>query len=251
MTTPPVHWRALPATPRLRWSGQSTKRGKIVSFIRPRLILVFCALSAHACARAQAPAGAEQSILAAKGDSVHVRLYSAVTAQPIASTDFELTSDNGIRCIKAPCPTDGKSWKGKSDAKGELVIPHSALNTTASITSASYHGDLAGDAAPATSGGWTLELFPEQGADPEPHPLKLIDATTHQPLANVTLRIEARNSGGLPNMMSLTSNALGYIFIPTDFVAHGAETSWVVVPGYRDARVDYAWARRKTFLDKR
>ncbi|MEO6210621.1 MAG: hypothetical protein ABIQ10_10905 [Gemmatimonadaceae bacterium] len=222
-----------------------------MSFVRPRLILVFCALSALACAHAQVPAGTEQSILAAKGDSVRVRLYDVTTAKPIASTDFELTSDNGIRCIKAPCPTDGKSWKGESDAKGEIVIPRSALNTTASITSASYHGDLAGDASPAAGGGWTLDLFPETGTDPAPHPLKLLDATTHQPIANVTLRIEARNSGGFPNMMSLTSNALGYVFVPADFVAHGAQTSWVVVPGYRDARVDFAWARRKTFIDKR
>lgn len=222
-----------------------------MSFIRPRLMLAFCALSTFACAHAQAPAGAEQSILAATGDSLRVRLYSAVSAQPIASTDFELTSDNGIRCVKAPCPTNGQSWKGKSDAKGEIVIPRSALNTMASITSASYHGDLAGDAAPATGGGWTLELFPETGAEPAPHPLKLLDATTHQPISNVTLRIEARNSGGFPNMMSLTSNALGYVFVPADFVAHGSETSWIVVPGYREARVDFAWARRKTFLDKR
>ena len=50
---------------------------------------------------------------------MHVRLLDAATAKPIANTDVELWSDNGIRCIKAPCPTDGKQWKGTSDAMVE------------------------------------------------------------------------------------------------------------------------------------
>jgi hypothetical protein len=35
--------------------------------------------------------------LSAKGDSVHVKIFDAATARPIANTEMELYSDNGIR----------------------------------------------------------------------------------------------------------------------------------------------------------
>ena len=212
---------------------------------------VLYTFSFAACAGAQQPSDTPPTILAAKGDSVHVRLFDATSARPIASTELELYSDNGIRCIKAPCLTDGKSWKGKTDASGRLAIPRGALNATANLKSATYSGDLVVDATPDSSGDWTIELFPEERADPGPHPLKLIDARTHKALANATVRIETRGASAQRDTVRTQTNALGYVFVPFIVMAKGADDRWLVAPGYKDAHIDFAWTRRKMYLEPR
>ena len=212
--------------------------------------IVACALALAACARAQKESKEPVSILKAPGDSVHVRMLDAATAKPIANTDVEMFSDNGIRCIKAPCPTDGKHWKGTSDADGRVTIPKSALNTTANIKTATYDGDLVGDATSDSKGGWNIELFAEQCADLCPHAIKLLDARTGEPIANKSALIEIR-SGDAHDVASVTSNALGYVLVPFTIVAKGAESSWIVVDGYRDAKLDFAAVRRKLKLEPR
>lgn len=219
---------------------------------RYRLVALLCvALLVAATACAQRSSDAQPSILQAKGDSVHVQFLDATSAQPIADTDIELWSDNGIRCIKAPCPTNGKQWKGKSDADGRIVIPRSALNTSTTLKSDAWHGDVIEDASPVAGGSWTIELFAEEAGDPGPHPLKLIDARTHKAIANTPVRIETRNAHGPSSTESVSSNALGYILVPFQTVAKGAENSWVVAPGYEDAHIDFAWARRRMSLTPR
>jgi hypothetical protein len=217
---------------------------------RPFLLLCVAPLVAvTACA--QRSTDAQPSILQAKGDSVRVQFLDATSAQPIADTEIELWSDNGIRCVQAPCPTNGKQWKGKSDAYGRVVIPKSALNTSTTLKSDSYHGDLIQDASPGAAGSWTIELFAEKAGDPGPHPLKLIDARTHKAIANTPVRIETRNAHGPSSAESVSSNALGYILVPFQIVVKGAENSWVVAPGYRDAHIDFAWTRRRMSLTPR
>jgi hypothetical protein len=209
-----------------------------------------CALALAACARARQGSDAPASILRASGDSVHVRLFDAKTAQPIPNADVELQSDNGVRCIKAPCPTNGSSWKGSSDASGRLVIPKSALNTVANISSGRYHGDLVGDASPGAKGEWKVELFLEDTGDPGPRPLKLIDARTHEAIANSTVRIAPRD-GGATDSVSATTNALGYVFVPFTIVAKHADSLWLAAPGYRDAKIDFSWAQRRMLMVRR
>ena len=216
-----------------------------------RPMLLFLALFVAASACAQRAADTQPSILQAKGDSVRVQFLDATSAQPIANTDIELWSDNGIRCIQAPCPTNGKQWKGRSDAFGRMVIPKSALNTTTTLKSAIYHGDLVQDASPNGGGTWAIELFAEEAGVPGPHPLKLIDARTHKAIANTPVRIETRDSHGPGSTQSVSSNALGYIFVPFQMAVKGAENSWVVTSGYRDAHIDFAWARRRMSLTPR
>ena len=218
--------------------------------LRTPSIVAACALAVAACARAQKGSDESASILHASGDSVHVRLLDAATAKPIASTDVEVQSDNGIRCIKAPCPTDGKQWKGTSDADGRVTIPKSALNTTAHIKTAAYDGDLVGDATSDAKGEWNIELFSESCADLCPHPIKLLDARTHKPIANEPVLIEVRGATA-HDVTSATSNALGYVFVPFVIMAKGTDDSWVIVQGYRDAKIDFAAARRKMLLDRR
>ena len=216
-----------------------------------RRCFVGCIVLVVACAQGQRAHDAPSSILDSVGDSVHVRLLDASTVLPIANSVVELTSDNGIRCIKAPCPTDGKQWKGASDANGHVVIPKSALNSVATIKSVAYQGDLLNDATPGAKGEWNVELFSEESGDPGPHPLKLIDASTHAAIANAKVRIETRHAGGATDTVSVTTNALGWLFVPFRVVTKDAENSWLVVPAYQPARIDFSWARRKMLLDRR
>jgi hypothetical protein len=210
-------------------------------------ILAACAFAVAACARAQKGSKEPASILKAPGDSIHLRLLDAATAKPLANAEVEMWSDNGIRCIKAPCPTDGKQWKGTSDAAGGVTLPKSALNTTANIKSAAYTGDLIGDATSDGKGAWNVEMFSDECPDLCPHPIKLLDARTHEPIANKSVLIEIRGATA-HDVASVTSNALGYVLVPFIIVAKGADSSWVVVEGYRDARIDFAAARRKLSL---
>jgi hypothetical protein len=218
-----------------------------VRLIRTTSVVAACALAVAACARAQKGSKEPDSILKAPGDSVHVRLLDAGTAKPIASSDVEMFSDNGIRCIKAPCPTDGKQWKGTSDADGRVTIPKSALNTTSNIKTAAYDGDLIADATSDAKGGWNIEMISEQCADLCPHAIKLLDARTREPIANKSVLIEIRGTDA-HDVASVTSNALGYVLVPFVIVAKGPESSWVVVEGYRDGKLDFAATRRKLKL---
>jgi hypothetical protein len=190
------------------------------------------------------------SILHASGESVHVRLLDATTTKPIANTNVEVQSDNGIRCIRAPCPTDGKEWKGSSDSNGRVTIPRSALNTTANIKTAGYDGDLVGDATSDAKGEWSVELFSDACADLCAHPIKLRDARSHEPIANALVLIEIRSTTA-HDVASATSNALGYVFVPFVIMAKGTEDSWVIVDGYRDAKIDFAASHRKIQMKPR
>ena len=206
-----------------------------------------CALATAACARAQKGSNEPGSILKGAGDSVHVRLLDAVTAKALANADVELWSDNGIRCVKAPCPTDGKQWKGTSDASGRVTIPKASLNTTANIKPGhSTATSLAMRRTTRRVAGTSI-CFSEECPDLCPHPIKLLDARTHDPIVNRSVLIEIRGAT-VHNVASVTSNALGYVMVPFIIVAKGADSSWVVVEGYRDAKLDFAATRRKLRL---
>ena len=47
------------------------------------------------------------------------------------------------------------------------------------------------------------------------------------------------------------TNALGYVFVPFIVVAKGADDRWLVAPGYNVAHIDFAWTRRKMYLEPR
>ena len=80
-----------------------------------------------------------------------------------------------------------------------------------------------------------------------PHAIKLLDYRTREPIANTSVLIEIRSATS-HNVASVTSNALGYVLVPFTIVAKGAESSWLVVEGYRDAKIDFAATRRKLSL---
>jgi hypothetical protein len=65
------------------------------------------------------------------------------------------------------------------------------------------------------------------------------------------VRIETRGATGQRDTVSARSNALGYVLVPFIVVAKGADNSWLVAPGYKDAHIDFAWTRRKMYLTPR
>ncbi|HEV7703982.1 MAG TPA: hypothetical protein VGO46_06795 [Gemmatimonadaceae bacterium] len=87
-----------------------------------------------------------------------------------------------------------------------------------------------------------VELWPDNGIRC-PHPIKLLDARTHDPIANKPVLIEIRGAAA-HDVASVTSNSLGYVLVPFVILAKGAESSWVVVDGYRDGKIDFAATRR-------
>jgi hypothetical protein len=104
------------------------------------------------------PGGGTPSLLNVIGETVRVRLLDASSDRPLSNADVELWSDNGVRCIKAPCPTNGTQWTGRSDAAGDVVIPTSVLQPVTTIRTPTHEGDLIRDSEPADSGRWVAEL---------------------------------------------------------------------------------------------
>ena len=78
------------------------------------------------------------ALLLACGESAPKDLTVAVTtgerAQPVKNAKVKLFSDNGVRCVRAPCPTNGREWQGATDAKGVVVIPGSMVDRAMSLT---------------------------------------------------------------------------------------------------------------------
>lgn len=81
--------------------------------------------------------GVKNSILQAKTEFVKVKLLSP-EGNAIAGSKVELHSDNGIRCIKAPCPTNGKKWSGKTNGKGFVSIPTNVIQKATTIWTTDY-----------------------------------------------------------------------------------------------------------------
>ena len=192
-------------------------------------------------------AGAQASILDAKGPQVRVRLLDAASGRPVTSTAVRLYSDNGIRCVTRPCPTNGMEWRGASDGDGYVVIPTRVLQFETSVGTKRHFGDLVEDSAPDGNGGWVVELTP-QPADKEYYQreFKLIDARTNRAIANTPARVEFQESD-TSGIWSTTTSPLGYIFVPFEMPV---ENTWIVLPGYRRTQLRFAYAERKTKVER-
>jgi hypothetical protein len=131
-----------------------------------------------------------------------------------------------------------------------LARTRACIHRYQDATTPSYEGDLIGDSAPAEGGEWTAELFPRDPGDSPPRPIKLIDGGSGRAIADLPVRLEFNTKEGSPDSVTTTTNALGYVLVPFRVVLTAPEQTWVMVPGYRKTRLDFAWARRKTKLDR-
>ena len=193
---------------------------------------------------------AQSSILQVKSETVRVRLLDAFSGKIISNSDVEVSSDNGIRCIQAPCPTNNKQWRGKSDANAYVVVPTNILQQNTSISTPAYGGGtdlISGSEKKGLDGAWVVELIPNHTFDssgPYLHRLKLVDAKSNRPLMNTKVRVSFDEGESFEGR----TNSLGYIFFPVA-KAKGKD-GWVVVSGYGRTKINWGWVNYKMKLEK-
>ncbi|MBI5405167.1 MAG: hypothetical protein HY976_02975 [Candidatus Kerfeldbacteria bacterium] len=94
--------------------------------------------------------------------SIKVVILDNQTTKPIANQDVTLYSDNGIRCVQEPCPTNGRTWNGTTNGRGEVVVPGDMVDSSMIFTVAGYQGaDLRSRGAVQADGSWKLLLAPK------------------------------------------------------------------------------------------
>jgi hypothetical protein len=110
----------------------------------------------HGSVVAQAPAPATQA--AASDLSLHV--VDRRNRVPLAHRKVFIYADNGVRCIKAPCSTNGAQWEGKTDAKGNVTVPGQFRLASMSIWAEGYGAsvDLLHDAVRIKPSSWRIAL---------------------------------------------------------------------------------------------
>jgi hypothetical protein len=203
-------------------------------------------------ARAQdGRSSAPRSILNGSGDVVHLQLLDAFLGAPIANADIAVESDNGIRCVRTPCPTNAKRWVGHSDDVGRLAVPRSVLQIVTYIGTEHHQSASLRDAVPGASDTWVIELFPKRLQDEGKagtRGYKLTDARTGKPLVNVAVRLEFTQ----PGTLDTKTNSLGYVFFPWERTWGSLEAeAWVTADGYRRTKLDFDAHRRATKLMRR
>lgn len=190
----------------------------------------------------------QSSILQVKSETVRVKLLDEVSGEVISNSNVEVSSDNGIRCIRAPCDNNGKHWRGGSDADGYVVIPTNILQYVTYIWTPSHRKgkDLIGGSELDMDGAWVVELIPDRIGDswPSSYRLKLVDAESNSPLINTQVDVSLAEGESFEGK----TNSLGYIFFPVK-KAIGRD-GWVVVSGYRRTKIEWGWVNYKVKLEK-
>jgi hypothetical protein len=96
------------------------------------------------------------------------------------------------------------------------------------------------DAVPRSGGDYTLELVPRDLSSDHPlglglSPLKLIDASSGEPIANAAVNLAAAGTVEV----DLRSNALGYIFVDEEDFTVLLKDLRITVPSYRTRAIGY------------
>ncbi len=59
---------------------------------------------------------------------------------PLANTEVRVWSDNGVRCIAPPCPTEGREQLATTDDAGRFVLPPSQVDQSMTLLIEGYRG---------------------------------------------------------------------------------------------------------------
>jgi hypothetical protein len=172
-------------------------------------------------------------------------VIDAASGAAIADTEVEVSSDDGIRCVAPPCPTNEKTWTGRTDAGGRIDVPPGIVQTITTVRTAAHASASLVDDAELENGGWVLELSPNavlEASDLGARPFKLIDAKTGNPIANRAVRVLIGDGSSFESRTS----PRGYLYLPAEKVLTAIDRVAVVVSGYRRTRLDFAAVRFKT-----
>lgn len=105
---------------------------------------------------AQAPVPATQ----VTASDLSLRVVDRRKRVPLAHRKVFIYADNGMRCIRAPCNTNGAQWEGKTDAKGNVTVPGQFRLASMSIWAEGYGArvDLIDDAVRIKPNSWRIAL---------------------------------------------------------------------------------------------
>lgn len=170
-----------------------------------------------------------------RGQTISMQLLDADTTHPISATTIDIYSDNGVRCVRAPCPTEGRSWQGQTDPNGWLQIPSEVFNRVTHLDAKGYGGrELMENAIPIEPGIWKVSLDPERRLDNQERPLRLFDARNHHPLARIDVWITESRTCHPPDCEHYsfhdTTNNLGYVYYSLSGIT---KNSWIHASGYK------------------
>lgn len=95
-----------------------------------------------------------------KKADLKLKVIDRATKKPIRNTAVEIYSDNGIRCVQAPCPTNGIKWGGTTDAHGVINVPGGVRQFSMTISATGYSGrkDLIRESKKNVGGMWIIAL---------------------------------------------------------------------------------------------
>ena len=84
------------------------------------------------------------------------------SGKPLTKKNVKIYSDNGVRCIQAPCPTNGKTWTGKTDKRGYIVVPNEIRQNSMTLSIAGFNGaELNRSAQKLSKNSWVIALKTE------------------------------------------------------------------------------------------
>ncbi|WP_310422750.1 hypothetical protein [Chamaesiphon sp. VAR_48_metabat_135_sub] len=67
-------------------------------------------------------------------------VIDGTTNKPVTNRPTQIDSQNGIDCIKAPCPTNSKHWEGRTNRQGIVFIPQKVVQSYTLLTVKGYTG---------------------------------------------------------------------------------------------------------------
>lgn len=188
--------------------------------------------------------------------SKEFKLVDAFSGQSISNTDVRIYSENGIRCVTAPCSTEGQEWLGKSDSQGIILVPSKVINVVTGITATGYKSgrDLSKDAERLSSNSWLIELDPDSKIDNSERRIKLIDSQTQKSLPNITFWVVNNQNCRPPQCQYFSftgkTNSIGNAYYPISSIAKDIDISYVFVSGYKFAKFPAGWVNYKVALEK-
>lgn len=183
---------------------------------------------------------------------VKVKLIDAYLEKNIALTDVNILSDNGIRCVAAPCPTNTQKWSGKTDKNGLVEVPQNIINSETNVSAEGYkNARNLFDDSEKIDNIYILELDPSSKIDSSERRLKIIDSTTNKPINGVSVWItnspDCRPKNCNDYSFTEKANGLGNIYYPLNSVKFD---SWVYVEGYKVTKKPNGYKEYKVLLEK-